>query len=54
VAAGVYGAFIWGCMNPNAGCRWPEQIDTNIVLDKSLPYIGQFMSVPVDLNKTSL
>jgi homospermidine synthase len=54
VAAGVYAGFLWGCNNPNKGCRWPEYTDTDFIIEKALPYLGRFVSTGVNLAETSI
>ncbi len=34
VAAGVYSGFLWGCLNPNSGIRFAEDMDTDFILEK--------------------
>ena len=34
VAAGVYSGFLWGCNNPDAGIRFPEDMDSDFLLEK--------------------
>jgi homospermidine synthase len=34
VAAGVYSGFLWGCLNPDAGIRFPEDMDSDFLLEK--------------------
>jgi homospermidine synthase len=33
VAGGVWAGFMWGCKNPNAGCKYADYLDTKFILD---------------------
>jgi homospermidine synthase len=54
VTGGVFSAFEWMCQNPNAGNKWPEDLDTEYVIDKASPYLGRVWSDFVDLTKTKI
>ena len=54
VSAGCYAGFLWMCNNLNAGCKWPERIDTDFILEASKKYLGRIYSKFVDLTKTDL
>ena len=49
VAAGVYSGLLWSIKNPNAGCRWPEDLPTEPIIEIAKPYLGSFVSSYVDL-----
>lgn len=54
VAAGVYAGVIWAMHNPNAGCKWPEDLNLDPIINSAKPLIGDFVSTRVDLSKTLL
>lgn len=54
VAAGLYGGFMWASQNPKAGCRYPENLDTDFMIETAKPYIGRLVSTLVDLKTTSI
>ena len=54
VSAGCYAGFLWMCNNQNAGCKWPEELDTDFILNISKKFIGRIFSEFVDLKKTHL
>ncbi|CAD8102559.1 unnamed protein product [Paramecium sonneborni] len=54
VVGGVYAGFLWSCINPNIGSHFPESIDTDFLLNIGQPMMGRFLSVNVDLTKTSI
>jgi len=54
VAGGVYGAFLWMCVNPTSGNKWAENLDTDFVFNFANPYLGRVVSQHVDLTKTHI
>ena len=50
VAAGVLGAIVWACENPNAGVVDPDDIDYARVLEVARPYLGNLVGVYTDWN----
>jgi homospermidine synthase len=54
VAAGCYAGFLWMCKNPNAGCKWPDSLDTDFILEMAKGFLGRIYSNYVDLSKTHL
>jgi homospermidine synthase len=40
--------------NKEKGATWPDWIDTDFILNRSLPYMGRFISVYKDLKDTKL
>lgn len=54
VAAGVYSGLRWMIENPKEGSKWSEDLDSEFILQHSLPYIGRVMSNYVDLTKTHI
>ena len=50
VAAGVLGAMVWACENPNAGVVDPDDIDYARVLEVARPYLGNLVGVYTDWN----
>jgi homospermidine synthase len=50
VAAGVLGAIVWACENPNAGVVDPDDIDFARVLEVARPYLGNLVGVYTDWN----
>ncbi|MPZ43039.1 MAG: homospermidine synthase [Betaproteobacteria bacterium] len=50
VAAGVLGAIVWACENPNAGVVDPDDIDFERVLEVARPYLGNLVGVYTDWN----
>jgi homospermidine synthase len=48
VAVGVLGACLWMIQNPNKGFCQPENLDHEAVLNVAKPYLGEFISTPVD------
>ena len=54
VAAGAYSSFLWMCKNPDVGCKWPESLDTEFILEISKPYLVRIYSGYVDFTKTHL
>lgn len=33
MVAGVYAGFMWSCINPSVGTHFPEDVDTDFLLD---------------------
>jgi len=54
VAAGTFSAFLWVCNNPNKGANFPEDLDTDFILNAAKPYLGRMYSSYIDLNKTCI
>jgi len=54
VAAGCYAGFLWMCKNPTAGCRWPDYLDSELILNLAEPYLGRIYSSYIDVSKTHL
>ena len=54
VGAGCYAGLLWMCNNLNEGFRWPEELDTDFILNASKKYLGRMYSKFVDLTKTHL
>jgi homospermidine synthase len=52
VAAGVYSGFLWLLKNPNVGCKYAEELDTDFIFKYAEPYLGRVYSNYVDLTKT--
>jgi homospermidine synthase len=50
VAAGVLGAIVWACENPNAGVVDPDDIDFERVLEVARPYLGNLVGIYTDWN----
>lgn len=48
VAIGVIAALLYAIKNPNEGLRLPDDIDHNEVLAIAKPYLGEFVSRPID------
>jgi hypothetical protein len=48
VAAGVLGAVHWLLEHPDEGVRLPDELPHELVLEHALPYLGPFVSRPVD------
>jgi homospermidine synthase len=48
VAAGVLGALYWIIRNPRAGVRLPDHLPHEEIMEVALPYLGPFVSKPVD------
>lgn len=48
VAISVVAAAIWMIKNPRSGFRMPDDIDHEEILKTSIPYLGPFISEPVD------
>lgn len=54
MASGVYAGMMYIANNPNKGATWPDYLDSRFILERSLPYLGRFVSVYKDLTKTNL
>jgi homospermidine synthase len=54
VAAGCYSGFLWMCKNQNAGCKWPDSLDSDFILQAAKEYLGRIYSNYVDLSQTHL
>jgi homospermidine synthase len=54
VAGGVYSAFMWTLHNRNAGNKWPEDLDSDFILQHAKPFLGRLWSNYVDLSQTHL
>lgn len=48
VAAGLLGAILWMIQNPRNGVCLPDQLPHEFVLRQARPYLGQFVSSPVN------
>jgi homospermidine synthase len=48
VAISTTAAICWMIEHPNVGVHFPETIDSQRILDYSKPYLGNFVSTPVD------
>jgi len=48
VAAGLAGAVYWMVGNRDQGVHLPETLPTNEILETCIPWLGTFVSVPVD------
>jgi homospermidine synthase len=54
VSGGVFSSYMWMIQHKNAGNKWPEDIDTDFILDVARPYLGRVFSSYVDLTKTHI
>ena len=52
VASGVLGALFWLIRHPQEGTRFPDQLPYEEVLEVAKPYLGEFVSLPVDWDPT--
>jgi homospermidine synthase len=52
VASSVYAAICYAFDHPNEGVIHPEEMDAVEVMDKIMPYLGKFVSQPVDWQPT--
>lgn len=50
VAIGVIAAFMWMIQNPNQGVCMPDDLPYEPILATARPYLGEFISKPVDWN----
>jgi len=48
VAIGVVAAAIYAIRHPNKGLCLPDQLDHEEILEIAMPYLGRFISMPVD------
>jgi len=48
VASGVISAALYALKHPNCGFRLPDDLDHNEILDTAMPYLGKFISMPVN------
>ncbi|HPQ15981.1 MAG TPA: saccharopine dehydrogenase C-terminal domain-containing protein [Bryobacteraceae bacterium] len=48
VAAGVIAGVLWAIQNPSKGLCFPEDLPHEEILSIAAPYLGQFVSEPVD------
>ncbi|MBA4142463.1 MAG: homospermidine synthase [Nitrosospira sp.] len=48
VVAGVLAGMVWAILNPNAGLVEPDEIDHQLILEVSRPYLGEVVGVYSD------
>jgi len=54
VAGGVYAAFCYILKHKNKGAMWPDWCDSDFIIERTLPYVGRFVSVFKDLNDSHI
>lgn len=53
VAIGVLAGLVYALKHPEQGLCFPEEIDTDEILSIAIPYLGHWISKPIDWNNKS-